>query len=1236
MIFNEKLNKLNRLKQVLNQQILFLDGAMGTMIQQYNLEESDFRGEHFKNHSKPLKGNSDLLSITQPDIIQNIHYQFLQAGANIIETNTFNANAISQADYDLKNLVKELNEASVKVAKKAIKKFYQTNSNDHPCFVAGAFGPTNRTASLSPDVNRPGFRAICFDELVEIYYEQAKILWEADVDIFLLETSFDTLNLKAAIFAVKCLMREKNEEIPLSLSVTITDNSGRTLSGQMIEAFWNSVTHANPISVGINCALGAQEMRPYIEELSKIADTYISCYPNAGLPNAFGGYDQTPEEIASLLDDFTKNKWVNIIGGCCGTTPEHIQAIVNKTKSAPPRKIKTMAPIMRLSGLEPLNLTEDKGFIIIGERTNVMGSPKFRKLILEEKLDDALNIARQQVENGANILDVCFDEALLDSEGLMTDFLNLIASEPDISRIPIMIDSSKWSVIEAGLKCVQGKSIVNSLSLKEGEQKFKEQATLVQRYGAAMVVMAFDENGQAATKEDKVKICVRAYNILVNEVGILPQDIIFDPNILTVATGMNEHNSYALDFIDAISAIKKECPFARISGGVSNISFSFRGNNHVREAMHSAFLYHAISAGLDMAIVNAGMLAVYENISPPLLLKLVEDVILNRRDDSTEKLIEYAENQKNKTTIGLNQKNKKVRDEWRSKNIEERLSYALVKGIVDYIDKDVEEARKKLKEPLKVIEGPLMSGMGVVGDLFGQGKMFLPQVVKSARVMKKAVAYLLPYMKEQKEGKSHKIKFLIATVKGDVHDIGKNIVGVVLSCNNYEVIDLGVMVPSEKILSEAKKHNVDVIGLSGLITPSLDEMVHVAKEMKRESFKIPLFIGGATTSSAHTAIKISEAYDHSVIYVEDASRVTNLVNKILGESTKKDFIAELIIEQEKLRKSYKSRSLNKKCLSLEKARQHAFKENWHKIKIDRPKQFGIHLLEDIDLNILSKYIDWTPFFLAWELKGRYPRILDDEKMGEQARILFKDALIILDKIIKEKLFQAKGVIGIFPANRVNDDIQIYQDESREKILTTFHTLRQQNIKQKEQVNFALADFIAPKSSNKSDYLGAFAVTTGHGVEECAKKYESENDDYHAIMVKALGDRLAEAFAEYAHEQVRKKYWGYAIHEKLSSDELISEKYRGIRPAPGYPACPDHTEKEKLFQLLEVTKNTGISLTENFAMFPASSVSGFYFGHPDSKYFTVGKLQKDQIEDYTKRKNKNIKEIERWLRPYLSY
>ena len=1212
---------------------------MGTMIQEYALEEENFRGNRFKDHSKPLKGNSDVLSLTQPDIIREIHEKFFQAGANIIETNTFSANRVSQADYALEDSVEELNAASVRLAREACRDFSLTNP-DQPCFVAGAIGPTNRTASLSPDVNRPGFRAIGFDELVSAYHEQAKALWEEGVDLLLAETTFDTLNLKAAIFAVKRLSDEKKVEIPLSLSVTITDNSGRTLSGQTVEAFWNSVAHAKPISVGVNCALGAQEMRPYIGELSRIADTYISCYPNAGLPNAFGGYDQTPEEISLLLEDFARNQFLNIVGGCCGTTPEHIRAIVDRLKNHEPRKLfpqnkkdtRTHTE-MKLSGLEPLNINPDKGFVLIGERTNVMGSPKFRKMVLEERLEDALDVARQQVENGANILDVCFDEALLESERLMSDFLNLIASEPDIARVPIMIDSSRWSVIEAGLKCVQGKAIVNSISLKEGEENFKEQASLIQSYGASMVVMAFDEKGQAASKQDKIDICKRAYGLLVNEVGIPPQDIVFDPNILTVATGMEEHNSYALDFIGSIPEIKKSCPLARVSGGVSNISFSFRGNNPVREAMHSAFLYHAIQAGLDMAIVNAGMLAVYEAISPPELLELVEDVLLNRKEDATERLVEYADGLK---TQGEKRSKAKVQDAWRSKSVEDRLSHALVKGIVEHIEEDTEEARQKLKIPLRVIEGPLMDGMGIVGDLFGEGKMFLPQVVKSARVMKKAVAYLMPFMEKDKKTGDGRGKFLIATVKGDVHDIGKNIVGVVLACNNYEVIDLGVMTPPDKILSEAKKHNVDVVGLSGLITPSLDEMVHVAKEMKREGFKTPLFIGGATTSPAHTAIKIAREYEPPVVHIEDASRVIGTLNRLLGTSSQKEFIKKLREEQEEVRKSYQTKQDIRKYLPLARAREHAFPTDWSKMEIHAPGQTGIQVFDEMDLGVLRKYIDWTPFFLAWELKGRYPRILDDEKMGEQAKEIFEDAQRLLDEIIRGKLFRAKGVIGIFPANSVGDDLEVYKDERREEILATFHTLRQQNIKQKEQVNLSLADFVAPRDSERKDYLGGFAVTTGHGVEERAKEYEQSHDDYHSIMTKALGDRLAEAFAEYMHEQVRKKYWGYVPHEKLSNEELISEKYQGIRPAAGYPACPDHTEKETLFKLLGVTQNTDISLTENFAMMPASSVSGLYFAHPSSKYFTVGKLQKDQIEEYAARKKMPVPEVERWLGAYLGY
>ena len=1224
------------IEDLLQEKILFLDGAMGTMIQNYSLEEADFRGNILKGHANSLKGNNDLLSITRSDIIEEIHLKYLEAGANIIETNTFSSTGITQQDYDLQHMVKDMNRASVRAARKAIEKYkkkFKLEDPKRPCFIAGAMGPTNRTSSISPDVNRPGFRSVSFDDLVETYYEQAEVLLEEGCDLLLVETSFDTLNLKAAIFAIRKLFRDQRREIPLSLSVTIVDASGRTLSGQTIQAFWNSISHAKPLSVGINCSLGAKEMRPYIEELSSITDTYISCYPNAGLPNAFGGYDQTPEEIASLLKEFAENGWLNIVGGCCGTTDEHIRAIVNDLQHFPPRNIPEIEPLTRLSGLEALDMTPDKGFIMIGERSNVTGSPKFRKLILANKLEEALEIARQQVTNGANILDVCFDEALLDSEQLMTDFLNLIASEPDIARVPVMIDSSKWSVIEAGLKTYQGKAIVNSISLKEGGSTFKEQAKMIQEYGASMVVMAFDENGQAASKEDKVKICKRAYDILTKEVGISPQDILFDPNILTVATGMEEHNEYALSFLEAIPEIKKKCPQAKVSGGVSNISFSFRGNHTVREAMHSAFLYHAIQKGMDMAIVNAGMLAIYEDISPPELLELVENVLLNRKADATERLIDYAEKVRSQ---GSSKKTMVSKSLWRKKEVVERLSYALVNGIIEFIEEDTEEARIQLKDPIKIIEGPLMDGMNTVGDLFGLGKMFLPQVVKSARVMKKSVAYLMPFMKGKDSKSLKKGKFLIATVKGDVHDIGKNIVGIVLSCNHYEVIDLGVMVPSEKILSEAKKHNVDMIGLSGLITPSLDEMVYVAKEMSREKIKLPLLIGGATTSKAHTAIKIAVEYEHPVVHVDNASRVINTLNQLLNDKENKGFLSRLSQEQKKLRDEYLIRTSQREFLTISEARENRFKTDWQKAKIERPRHLGVHLFEDIDLKILKDHIDWTPFFVAWELKGKFPRILNDEKTGKQASSLYEDAQKLLEEIIRKKIFRAKAIIGIFHANSKGDDIEVYSDERRSELLTVFHTLRQQNKKERKQINYALSDFIAPIETRRIDYLGGFAVTAGHGVEEFANSFAQKNDDYLSIMSKALGDRLAEACAEYMHLQVRKKYWGYASDESFSEHDLISEKYRGIRPAAGYPACPDHTEKRTLFDFLEVEKNTGIHLTENFAMLPASSVSGLYFAHPGSRYFTVGKIQKDQVKDYSRRKKMSLEETQRWLSPILGY
>lgn len=1217
----------------LKDRILVLDGAMGTMIQRYNLTEADYRGERFANHSFSLKGNNDLLVLTRPEIIEEIHLKFLEAGANIVETNTFNANNISQADYQTETLVDEINRAAVRIAKSAIRKFKEKNPS-RPVFLAGAFGPTNKTLSLSPDVNNPAFRAVTFDELVETFYEQVRALVEEGVDILLPETNIDTLNLKAAIFAIENVFEDLKVRLPVSLSVTITDASGRTLSGQTIEAFYNSIRHANPLSVGINCALGASEMRPYIEELSKISDCFISCYPNAGLPNAFGGYDQTPEEFGGFIGEFAASGWLNIAGGCCGTTPEHIAAAAGAVQDCGPRKIPEIRDFTRLSGLEPLNLTQDKGFIMVGERTNVTGSPKFKKLILEGNFEEAVAVALQQVEAGANIIDINFDEALLDGEASMREFLNLIAVEPDIAKVPFMIDSSKWSVLEAGLKCIQGKPIVNSISLKEGEEKFLAQARLVKRYGAAVIVMAFDEQGQAASKEDKVRICFRAFQLLTEKADFTASDIIFDPNILTVGTGIEEHNNYALDFIEAVREIKAQCPGAKISGGLSNISFSFRGNNPVREAMHAAFLYHAIRAGMDMAIVNAGMLAVYEEI-PKELLTLVEDVLLNRRPDATERLIDFAE------TVKAGEKADKKEDAWRSGSVEQRLEHALVKGIVEYIEQDTEEARVKYESPLQVIEGPMMDGMRVVGDLFGSGKMFLPQVVKSARVMKKAVAYLLPFMEEEnrkREQASQKPKFLIATVKGDVHDIGKNIVSVVLACNNYEVIDLGVMVPCEKILEEAKAHRADIVGLSGLITPSLDEMVHVASEMERLGFRVPLLIGGATTSSAHTAVKIAEKYANPVVHVIDASRVVNVVGKLLNPSLKEEYVKQIREDQKAQREIYFGTRSERKLVSIESARENRLKTDWQTSEIRKPNMTGIKVFdESVSLEDLVPYIDWSPFFQAWELKGRFPSILESETYGKQARELYADAQRLLDDIVKNKRYQAKGVIGIFPANSVGDDIEVYEDETRTKLLTVFHTLRQQISKDgKDEPNYCLSDFIAPKNSGKIDYIGGFAVTAGHGVEEFARSFDEKLDDYSSIMAKALGDRLAEAFAEYMHLKVRKEFWGYASEENLPLEDLIREKYRGIRPAAGYPASPDHTEKRTLFDLLQAEKNTGIRLTEHFAMWPASSVSGLYFAHPESKYFAVAKIDRDQIEEYAKRKNKSVQEIEKWLSPNLSY
>jgi len=1220
------------LNKLLKERILFLDGAMGTMIQRYKLEEEDFCGEHFKDHHIDLKGNNDLLCMTRPEIITEIHRSYLEAGADIIETNTFNANRLSQSDYKLQHIIPELNKAAALVARDAVDSFMSENPQ-RKCFVAGALGPANKTASISPDVNDPAYRGVTFDELVETYYEQAKILVEGGVDIILAETTFDTLNLKAAIYGINNFLEEHSVQVPLMLSVTITDASGRTLSGQTIEAFWNSVRHAKPLSVGINCALGAQEMRPYLQELSKIADCYISCYPNAGLPNPLSetGYDETPEDTSGFLEEFAESGFINIVGGCCGTTPDHIAALVKKIEKLTLRPIPKIAEATRLSGLEALNIGENSPFIMVGERTNVTGSPRFARLIKEDDFDTALSVAKQQVENGANIIDINFDEALLDGEACMKRFLNLVGSEPDISRVPIMIDSSKFSVIEEGLKCIQGKGIVNSISLKEGEEKFLEQAQKVLNYGAAAVVMAFDEDGQAATKEEKIRICKRAYTLLTQKVGMDPNDIIFDPNVLTVATGIEEHNNYAVDFIEAVREIKKQCPGAKTSGGISNISFSFRGNNVVREAMHSAFLYHAIKAGLDMAIVNAGMLEVYENIDKELLQK-VEDVLLNRNPQATEALIEYAEQVR-----GTEKTKEKDTQKWREGSVEERLSHALVKGIVDFIDDDTEEARQKHDKPLDVIEGPLMNGMKIVGRLFGEGKMFLPQVVKSARVMKKAVAILEPYMdaEKAKSGVGQvKGKFVIATVKGDVHDIGKNIVGVVLGCNGYDVIDMGVMVACDNILKTAKDLNANIIGLSGLITPSLDEMIYNASEMERQGFKTPLLIGGATTSKAHTAIKIAPAYSGVVSHVQDASLVVNVCNDLLNPEKYERIATELQEKHEELRKLHASTQQKTKYIPIEKARSKGFKSDWEKTRIDVPEKLGTEIIE-VPVEEIIPYIDWSPLFWVWELKGSYPKILEHKKWGEQAKTIFDDAQNLLTQIVKEKRFRPRAVISFWPANSSGDDIEIYSDNSRDKVISKFYTLRQQKEKGDSETYIALSDFVAPKESGREDYIGGFVVTSGEEVEEFSDTFKKNNDDYSAIMVQAIGDRIAEALAEMMHKRVRDK-WGYGDEENLSPQDLIKEKYRGIRPAPGYPSCPDHTEKGTLWKLLDVEKNIGVELTENYAIYPPSSVAGLYFAHPESKYFHLGLIDRDQVVDFAKRKAISIEEAQRWLRPNLGY
>ncbi|NKB81745.1 MAG: methionine synthase [Nitrospirales bacterium] len=1218
------------LEHGLNTRILVMDGAMGTMIQQHKLEESDFRGAQFADHDCDVKGNNDLLALTQPALIQAIHQEYLEAGADIIETNTFNSNAISMADYHMESLAYDLNVAGGQAARKAADAV-MAQFPGRPRFVAGAMGPTNRTASMSPDVNNPGYRAVTFDDLATAYYEQVRGLMAGGVDLLLVETIFDTLNAKAALFAIDQYCEDHQRQVPVMASVTITDQSGRTLSGQLIEAFWNSISHAQVLSIGINCALGAKQMRPYIEELAGIAPVYISCYPNAGLPNAFGGFDETPARMAADLREFASQGWLNIVGGCCGSTPAHIQAIAEAVQEMPPHQRASVVPVTRLSGLEPLSIRPEANFLNIGERTNVAGSPKFAKLIRNGELEEALSVARQQVEGGAQIIDINMDEALLDGEKMMQEFLNLIASEPDITRVPIMIDSSKWSVIETGLKCVQGKGVVNSISLKEGEEKFIEQARAIKRYGAATVVMAFDETGQADTAERKVEICSRAYRILTEQVGFPPQDIIFDPNILTVATGMEEHNDYAVNFIKATREIKATLPHCKVSGGLSNISFSFRGNNVVREAMHSAFLYHAIKAGLDMAIVNAGQLGVYEEI-PKDLLALVEDVLLNRRPDATERLVTFAETVKQTGKVQVKD------DAWRQGTVEERLAHSLVKGIVEFIDDDTEEARQKYGKPLQVIEGPLMAGMSIVGELFGAGKMFLPQVVKSARVMKKSVAYLNPFMEAEKKGlgdESTQPKILMATVKGDVHDIGKNIVGVVLGCNNYKVIDLGVMVPCDKILQTAKEQNVDMIGLSGLITPSLDEMVHNAKEMNREGLTIPLLIGGATTSKAHTAVKIAPGYKEPVVHVLDASLAVNVVQQLLSEEQKPAFVENVRQQQEQSREAYEGKKTKKPLLSLGDARRCQLAIDWQQTDIPQPTVTGIQIIDDQPLDALVPVIDWSPFFHTWELKGRYPKILDDPTVGPKAKELFEDAQQLLQEIVEQKLLTARAVYGLFPANSVEDDIQVFSDESRENMVATFHTLRQQMPKPAGETNYALADFVAPKSAGKGDYLGAFAVTAGIGIEALCERFDQDHDDYNSIMAKALADRLAEAFAEWLHREVRRA-WGYGMDENLSNEELIRERYRGIRPAPGYPACPDHTEKKILFDLLSIKQAIGIELTETYAMYPAASVSGFYFAHPQAKYFSVGKIGQDQVQDYAMRKQMTVSEVERWLSPNLHY
>jgi len=1221
-------NRTAELNQLMSERILVLDGAMGTMIQRHKLSEEDYRGERFADWHTDLKGNNDLLCLTQPDIIRGIHEEYLEAGADIIETNSFNGTRVSMSDYEMEDLVPELNKAAARLCREAADKYATA---DKPRFVAGVLGPTSRTLSISPDVNDPGYRNITFRELVEQYKEATRALVEGGVDIVLIETIFDTLNAKAAVFAVKQVFDEDGYELPIMISGTITDASGRTLSGQTTEAFYNSLRHAEPVSIGLNCALGPDLLRQYVEEMSRVAECHVNVHPNAGLPNEFGEYDLDAEHMGEYIAEWADSGFLNIVGGCCGTSPQHIKSIAEAVAGKAPRTAPQLPRDCRLSGLEPLNIGDDSLFVNVGERANVTGSAKFKRLILNEEYEEALDICRTQVENGAQVVDVNMDEGMLDGKAAMVRFLNLIASEPDIAKVPLMIDSSKWEIIEAGLQCSQGKPIVNSISMKEGEEAFRHQAKLCRRYGAAIIVMAFDETGQADTQARKVEICTRAYRILVDEIGFPPEDIIFDPNIFAVATGIEEHDNYGVDFIEATREIKNTLPHAKVSGGVSNVSFSFRGNNPVREAIHAVFLYHAIKAGMDMGIVNAAQLAVFDDL-PDELRNAVEDVVLNKHPESGERLVELAPKYAGDGVGGTQEEDL----EWRSWPVNKRLEHALVKGITEFIDEDTEEARQQFNKTLEVIEGPLMDGMNVVGDLFGAGKMFLPQVVKSARVMKKSVAYLDPFLQEEKAECDIETqgKILMATVKGDVHDIGKNIVGVVLQCNNYEVIDLGVMVPADTILQTAKQENVDIIGLSGLITPSLDEMVHVAKEMTRLDFDIPLMIGGATTSQAHTAVKLEPEYAHGVVYVPDASRAVGVATSLLSEEQKAPFLQEIKSEYEEVRQRRAAKNDAATLVSIEAARSNPTPVDWDEYQPVEPAQPGVTVLEDIDLSGVAEYIDWTFFFHAWQMKGRYPKILDDAEKGEEARKLFADAQAMLRQVIEENWLQAKAVVGLFAANAVGDDIEVY-DESGQ-LLTTLHNLRKQGKQPSGKYNECLADYIVPKSCGKTDYIGGFAATAGIGIDEKIAEFDADHDDYNALMLKALADRLAEALTEWLHERVRKQLWAYSSHENFNNADLIAEKYVGIRPAMGYPASPDHTEKDLLWELLDAEKNTGIWLTESKAMVPTAAVSGLYFSHPAARYFAVGKIDRDQVEDYAKRKGISIVEVEKWLGPNLAY